>query len=505
MNKEKDYFDLASMGIVILLAIFSLIRFPYLPQYIDDYYHISTACWFLKIGGWSGWNFWDYAPWGRPQVYPPLYHFLLVFLKKLGFSWLNAAKFIECIVPIFFFFLTWRVLRYFNSSFFSFVFILTLSSFFPFFSSLSANIPASLALIFGFLSWLFLMKKKTLSASIFLIFSFYTHAGIPWIFVTSLLLLLFIKEERILSLKIIAGSILGSLPFLFHQLRYLRFIHFEILREIYFTHLSIFILIFAIIYLFFIRKNKRIFLFSGFLLGSLIIFFKYPYRLFSAQGIIAFVFFSSLLLEKIFTVIEKKKKIVFLTLIFLYLFFSHSTLDYEATKVKFNLLNSTYINYLRGKVFTLFEFHSLFWPQYYYPIMRAIQSHTKECEIISSNLNLTAQIFSALVERPTSRSILGEVKPKKADYFRFAKVIIWMKSEKVPLIMLKKLKWKKIYENEIAYVFVNPSVSYCVNFPEAKINFFIIITIFFLLIFLLIGDNIKDARKKTLFTQRIYC
>lgn len=498
MSKEKNYFDLASIGIIIILAIFSLIRFPYLPQYIDDYYHISTACWFLKIGGWSGWNFWDYAPWGRPQVYPPLYHFLLVFLKKIGFSWLNAVRFAESVIPVFFFFFVWKVLRSFNSSFFSFIFLLTLSSFFSFFSSLSANVPATLALIFGFLSWLFLMKRRVLSASIFLIFSFYTHAGIPWIFITSLLFLLFIKKEWLLSLRIIIFTFLGSFPLLYHQLRHLPFIRFEILREIYFTHLSIFVIISALVSLFFIKRDRRNFLFLGFLFGSLVIFFKYPYRLFSAQGIIGFVFFSSFLLEKIFTIIEKKKKIIFLSLIFLYLFFFHSTLDCETAEVKFNLLNSTYINYLRGRVFTLFEFRSLFWPQYYYPIVRVIQSHTKECEIISSNLNLTAQIFSALAERPTSRSILGEVRPKKADYFRFAKVIIWMRSERLPFFVLKKLKWKKIYENEIAYVFVNPSVYCCVNFPEAKINFFITITIFFLSIFLLIGDNIKDARKKAL-------
>jgi len=494
MKKDKDYFDLASISTIIILAIFSLIRFPYFPQYIDDYYHISTAYWFLKIGGWSGWNFWDYAPWGRPQVYPPLYHFLLVLLKKIGFSWLNTVRFAESVIPVFFFFFVWKVLRSFNSSLFSFIFLLTLSSFFPFFSSLSANIPATLALIFGFLSWLFLMKRKILSASIFLIFSFYTHAGIPWIFVTSFLLLLFIKEERIFSLKIVAGALLGSFPLLFHQLRYLHFIRFEILREIYFTHFSIFVIIFALASLFFIKRDRRTFLFLGFLFGSLIIFFRYPYRLFSAQGIIGFVFFSSLLLERAFTLIEKKKRFVFFILIFLYLFFFHSTLDYEATELKFNLLNSTYINYLRGKVFALFEFRSLFWPHYYYPIVRTIQSHTKECEIISSNLNLTAQIFSALAERPTSRSILGEVRPRKVDYFRFAKVIIWMKSEKLPFFMLKKLKWKKIYENEIAYVFINPTIFYCVNFPKAKISFWIIAFIFFLLIFLLIRDNIKISR-----------
>ena len=494
MKKDKDYFDLASISTIIILAIFSLIRFPYLPQYVDDYYHISTACWFSKIGGWNGWNFWDYAPWGRPQVYPPLYHFLLVLLKKIGFSWLNAVRFAESVIPVFFFFFVWKVIRSFNSNLFSFIFLLALSSFFSFFSSLSANIPATLALIFGFLSWLFLMKKKPLSASIFLTLSFYTHAGIPWIFTISLLFLLFIKKERPLSLRIIALTFLGSFPLLFHQLRHLHFIHFEILREVYFTHLSIFVIISALVSLFFIKRDRRTFLFLGFLFGSLIIFFKYPYRLFSAQGIIGFVFFSSLLLERIFIIIEKKKKIIFISLIFLYFFFFHSTLDYEVTQFKFNFLNSTYINYLRGKPFVLFEFRSLFWPQYYYPIVRAIQSHTKECEIISSNLNLTAQIFSALAERPTSRSILGEVRPKKADYFRFAKVIIWMKSEKLPFFILKKLNWKKIYENEIAYVFINPAIFYCVNFPKAKISFWIIVFIFFLLIFLLIRDNIKISK-----------
>ncbi len=159
--ERVNRFDLASLGLVVFVAVFSLVRFNDPPQFLDAYYHLLVANGFIKSGGWVGWAWWDFAPLGRPQVYPPLYHFVLVFLKTIGFSGLKAIKFTEALINPLFFFSLWYTFRKLVNQRFSFFSTLLLSSFFAFYASVSGNIPASLALIFGFFTWLAIKKKKT--------------------------------------------------------------------------------------------------------------------------------------------------------------------------------------------------------------------------------------------------------------------------------------------------------------------------------------------------------
>ena len=147
MRRAKlDRYDLASMGIIVLIILFFAIRFQYLPQFVDDYYHLSAANGFIRSGGWVGWSWWDFAPHGRPQIYPPVYHFLLAFLQKGGLSGLTSIRIAEVFIPCVFFFTLWYVIRFLTTSLSAFFTLLISSSFFSFYSAASANIPATLAL-----------------------------------------------------------------------------------------------------------------------------------------------------------------------------------------------------------------------------------------------------------------------------------------------------------------------------------------------------------------------
>lgn len=493
---KLDRYDLISFGMIALILIFSLIRFNYLPQFVDGYYHLSAATGFIKSGGWVGWSWWDYAPLGRPQIYPPLYHFLLAFIQKLGLSGLDSLRITEVLIAPLFFFISWFVLRKLASAWFAFINLLTLSSFFSFYAHSSANVPATIALIFGFLSWYFFKKGKWISASLFLILSFYTHGGIPWIFFISFLSVMLIKKYRLISLKIVLISLTGALPVFFHQFRYLEYLQFHFTGQIYFIHFSIFILVLGCISLFSHReRDLKSSLFLGYLIGSLIIFFKYPYRLLCAQGIIGFVFFSSFLLEKYFEKLNSLPKKTIFILVCIYLLFFHSTIDLsQGKKPEFNLTNSTYFNFLTGNTDRVLEFKSLFWPKYYRSIVEVIRENTGEREIISSNLKIMAQIFSSLTGRVSSNSMLYEVKPQMPalSIYAPARLIVWIKpADKTLVFLKKKLGWVKIYENDIAFVFRNPNAEACVYSIKAKISFkyvYIVLIIFF---FIFILDNVK--------------
>ncbi len=501
MDKSRtQHFDLLSLGMIVFIAILSLIRFNYLPQYIDAWWHLSCANGYIESGGWVGWSWWDYAPWGRPQVYPPFYHFLLAFLKKGGVSSINAVRVTEVIIPPLFFLVAWYVLRNIVSSFFSFINLLTLSSFFSFYTSISCNVPASLGLIFGFFCWYFLKKKRWVSCALFLTLCFYTHAGVFLIFFVSLFFLLGLASYRSELIRIISGVVLGILPLLVHQVKYASYLQFSFTKEIYFLHFSIFLIAVGLFSLFInVRKDFGTFLFLGYLVGSIIVFVKYPFRFFSAQGAIGLALFSSLLCEKYFNLIKSNlaKRAFIFTLSF-FLFFSHTTVDLEGGKPRINLFNSTYYNFLTGRPYALLEARFLFWPQYYYPIVDVIKKNTESFQIISSNLKITAQIFSSLAQRPTSNSLLWEVKthlPSEAIY-KFAKVIIWLKPPNKELNLLRnRYDWENIYENEIAYVFKNSHVKLTVSPIPARIPFKYIYLLLSIFSFIFILDNAKIRKK----------
>lgn len=504
MNKTPlNRYDLISIGIILLIVILSGVRFQYLPQFVDAYYHLSSANGFIKSGGWVSWSWWDCAPGGRPQVYPPLYHFLLVFLQKVGFSGLTAVRLTEVFTPCVFFFTLWYVVRYLATPLTAFLSLLFTHSFFSFFASTSAHVPATLALIFGFWSWYFFKKQRQTSAALFMILSFYTHPGLPWIFCVSFLFAASIPKYRARSLRVLLLGISGFIPFLLHQARFVNYLVFNYLKEIYFIHFSIFIICVGIIAVWWIKKESLYsLLFLGYLVGSLIVFFKYPYRFFSAQGVLGLIFFSSLFFERYFNVLDTFfKKTLFFLLCF-YCFFMHTTLELNEGNLTLDAFNSTYSNYLLGKTQEMLEFKSLFYPQYYLPLIEVTKNNSTSCEVVTSNMPVMSQIVSALSQRPIARSLLTEVTTKStplSDYCA-AKIIVWVKPKDTILSLLKgKLLWEKVYENDVVLVFVNRQIKTCVTPSQAQIPFIYIgflVTIFLFLLFCsLFYDFIRLRRR----------
>ncbi|MBP7088600.1 MAG: hypothetical protein KBB01_04800 [Candidatus Omnitrophica bacterium] len=528
MQKFSRY-DLASFAFLAFLTIFSLARHGYLPQFIDGYYHLSVANGFIQSGGWVGWDWWSFAPFGRPHLYPPLYHLILVLLQKLGLSGITALRISEVAIVPLFFFVFWFVSRSLLNDRFSFINLLALSGFFSFYSSVTANVPASLALIWGFLSWYWLKKKRVIKSIIFLTLTFYTHSAISWVFwISFLFILAFDQEFRHTALKTLLISLALAAPFLWHQLRYFRYLDIQVLGEAGFTHFNIFIFLSGLVFLaFFYRRSLFVLLFLGYLIGSLIVFFRYPYRFFSAQGIVGFTFFASLLWDKVLnpsqkspgfkcsivisaqegarnfsswgsTYLKSGYKKVILALVIIYLLFFQVTLDLDKEKSNFNIINSTCYNLLSGKCYQLFEFRTFYYPEFYDPLVWLIRENTAEGDIIFSNIRIAAQIFSALSGRPTSSPMLWEVKAAKDfEYHKYAKLIIWLKpspSEKI--LSQNKIRWEKIYEDNLSCVYLNLDYQPPIKKLKSKLNFPLLALIFFILLVIHIRDSIFIKKKR---------
>ena len=180
--KIEDPWVYFSGVIIIIFGLLQLLRSVILPQFMDIYYHLQVAWGFLQSGGYSGWDFWEYAPFGRTHIYPPFFHIILALLMKLGFSAIFLAKLFESAAPVLFLIVLWYFIRKNYSAQLAFFVVLAFSSAFAFFISLSNHIPAALALILGLFAFNELFKNRCLRAAILLAFCFYTHIGVSWFF-----------------------------------------------------------------------------------------------------------------------------------------------------------------------------------------------------------------------------------------------------------------------------------------------------------------------------------
>jgi len=498
MNRKdgERLYDVISVSIIVLIVIFSFIRFKYLPQFIDGYYHLSCANAFITSGGWTGIDWWDFAPYGRPHLYPPFYHLLLSLMISLGVGGLNSLRIAEVVIVPLFFFCLWYIFRNDISRSFSFLFLVVSSSFFSFYSSVSGNIPASFAIIFGVLSWHYLKKRKIISSALFLTLAFYTHAGIPWIFVISLVIMaIFYKEYRKASLGAVLISVIFALPFIIHEARYIHYVNLTMLREIKFSHYSILILTVGVAAVMYFIKKKNFFtiLFLGYTVGSGIIFIKYPYRFFSAQGMLGVSMLAAYLLHEAKKNINSRKGLAAFSFVIGCFFFIHPTVDLDNGRLESNILNSTYYNIASGKFIKMLEFNSFFYPRYYLPLAKVIRGSSDKFDIITSNIKATAQIFSAITGRPTAYSVLGEVRGfKKAPRYSAAKIVVWMRPDYKELAYwIRKRGLVEIYENDIALIFLNPYCRIKASPVKAKVTFgeVIFYAVFFLFIFTV--DNAK--------------
>jgi len=76
-------FDRWALGLIGLVAAVLLLRVHSLvPSMSDTWYHLGVAKRIVYDGQIPGWDWWNYAPLGRPHLYPPALHVLIASLAR---------------------------------------------------------------------------------------------------------------------------------------------------------------------------------------------------------------------------------------------------------------------------------------------------------------------------------------------------------------------------------------------------------------------------------------
>jgi len=514
-ERQKDIsWNFYSLVIISCFLALQILRWRIFPQFLDMYYHLSAAWGFVKAGGYTGWDFWQYAPVGRVNIYPPVLHIILAFFLKLGVNNLILAKFFETVFPVLFLLALWRFTAKNYGKRLAFFCLVCAGSSFSFYLSLINNIPATLALIFGFFCYDQLLKGKALRAGLLLALCFYTHIGVSWFLTLSILIFGILERSYRKEIKfLIVFALILSAPMLIKQVTGMGYISLLDIKEKFFCEFKIVDYIIALFSLIFIIKNRREYrLFLGLFLASLI-FLVYPYRFFSAQGYLPIIFIVAAFLDFLFE--KLKDKNLFLR-----------SLPFTAAAFILAISPTLLMEdpYFKGKISYKIYFHdsalmdmllpgsnariastTLWFPTQYLPAIRLINENSTGQDIIYSDLNNIGVCLSSISGRATANALFREMRTKMPfNPFRDSKIIALSLVNDLKIINSIAYRYGliKLAQNDIFILYKNPRSQAQVNVKKASIPFWMIYCAIAVFLWVFLSDKggisgFKESKNKS--------
>lgn len=495
--------DFYSKLMVISFSTLQIARWRILPQFMDIFYHILTAWGFIQAGGYSAWDFWQYAPAGRIHVYPPLFHIVLAFLIKAGASKIILVKLFETATPIIFLVTLWYFVKKNYNSRLAFFSLLMLSSSSSFYSSLSNYLPATISMIFGFLALNGLFNGRYIRPGLLLAICFYTHIGMSWFFALSVILYgLFDKRLARQSFCVLICAMALSAPVLYKQLAGLKYISITgISNEKYFCEFKpVDYLLACFSFLILKKKDKRYWLFLAFLLSSLI-FLPYPYRFINAQGYLPVIFLSAItfdyLCEKFQNAGAFLKLVPFFLVGYVLLFsptviMQKDILQSSKPKHRIAIADSVFANLLLPGRNERISSGLVWFPEEYMSLVKLIKQNSDAGDIVYSTLYLAGITVSSMSERPAANGLFPEIAPsRRFDPFQAAKIIVVPQDEDMERFnfTVRKYRLQKIGENRLFIVYKNFFSNAKIHALKASVSFktIYLILALFMLLFLFAG------------------
>ncbi len=460
---KKPGWGVPAFILILLAAGLCLLNWQRFPFFLDIYYHLNVMRGFEAAGGVAAHSFWELAPEGTVNLYPPLFHILLLILYKLGFSAVFIARFVSAAA----FILLLSTLYFVVSRLFSkkLGFFVTMAACVPytFFLKSTITIPATLALIFILWAFFAIENNSRIAAPILLAASFYTHLGLPWLGILAFLIYGGFRKEKMRPIsRAVLLSIVLSLPIFIHLLA--NFDKFESLIGIRALENELFefyplLYVFAAIGLLVAvsphppsplkgekkGERSRCLFFIALFVGLLPMAVNYRFRFISAEGLLPIIFFAGMGLEKGYDLLSdlfKAKNIDALTAgfyfacLFIFINFFCPTISlyntsippFEKKELLFYLRDSTITNlipfykrHLRPLEISLYDHEAEQW-------VGIIEKNTAFDDIICSNYSYVGGMLSAFSGRANGARLFYEIKEPARPVYEIgsSKLVVWL-------------------------------------------------------------------------------
>ncbi|MBM3473512.1 MAG: hypothetical protein FJX75_09605, partial [Armatimonadetes bacterium] len=182
-----DGFDAVALGFIGGIALVLLLRANGLQPFVSDtYYHLAIAKQINLQGQLPAWVDWDYAPVGRPHLYPPLIHLILAGLARLTGSVLTAGQVLAVLFLPASFLSCWFATRWIFGSRAACVAVALLSLDVSHALVELIYIPSCFVNLLAPILIITLLTRRTWPSIILLTLMLYSHIAIPYLIVLGL-------------------------------------------------------------------------------------------------------------------------------------------------------------------------------------------------------------------------------------------------------------------------------------------------------------------------------
>ncbi|MEM2958813.1 MAG: hypothetical protein QW261_11005 [Candidatus Jordarchaeaceae archaeon] len=213
-------FDFLVLALIVFFGVGLWIVGP--PLVYDDFYHMAVAQQIYRLGFVPTWDFWEFAPVGRPHLYPPLLHVLMALTMKVsGGNVLLSVKLVKVLTyPLLVLSLWWTTRKFvgFKAAFYTFTcYIAVLTTL----TDCYETSPVSLVLIFSLILFWFFTQKKMVTSITLLSLALWMHISMPILIIIVLGAFSIVRREEgylPFFVKVLGASLLVYSPWLVHLL-----------------------------------------------------------------------------------------------------------------------------------------------------------------------------------------------------------------------------------------------------------------------------------------------
>ncbi len=220
-------YDLASVTLAAVCLVLLLNLRDRLPVFLDGWYHLSVIRAFAQRG-FTTHAWWEFAPFGRPHLYPPLFHLANAgFVRLTGVELLSVARFWSVVTFPLVLLAGWAAARSLFGKRAAWLTVLLLAV------NIGLLFPCSLILMPGTLAlllWPFaqlrVLRKDWVGGAVVLAIMAYLHFGVTMVAAASLIVLAVFNRDHARTSVLALGStaVLFS-PWLIHWWRHREYLH----------------------------------------------------------------------------------------------------------------------------------------------------------------------------------------------------------------------------------------------------------------------------------------
>ena len=449
------------------------------PLVLDPYYHLLIAQQVAAAGGPIIYEWWEYAPIGRPHLYPPVLHLLLAGLLQLGVSPLMVIRAATAVLlPALLASLYLVMRRLFTPSL---ALVCLWAAMVP--AAFHVHSGVALAAALGLIEYFWLLdaleSTRWLAAGAWLVLLCYTHLGLPWIALASVGAYACLRPAVWRDAVKAAAGLVLAIPWWWHVFSHRAAISTTWPYENDVIDVMPCLLAVSLVGVWACWKvRQRHLLLLGCGLGFSLLAFHYRFRWLSGEGLLPVILLAGVgvhwLARRISGAALGSRRHVLMSLALITLLGLSPTLVRQHSAWRVWWPDSGPVRLVSLSEIRPRQLGARFAVRVSERVARVVSLATAPGEILWSNAPYVVGLVAALSRRPTSSAMLNEVGPSQPlNPVAAAQVIVWLKMDPQPgdirLADLAALPLTTLFEDETAVVYRRRDALPIAHAPQAAV------------------------------------